>query len=128
MNEIKLSGKALLTLFENIGGEPGLTRLLTRFYEKMSQDILIGYFFDGKDIRKIALMQKAFLMRAWGAAPSYSGKSPADAHKMLPQILSGHFDRRIVLLTETLREFNVKEKDIEIWVGFESKFRQAVVT
>lgn len=126
MREIKLSGPALTNLFKNIGGEEALSRILTRFYEKMSHDVLIGFFFDGKDIVHIAQMQKLFLMRAWGVTQSYAGKSPADAHAHLPPILSGHFDRRLVLLGETLREFKVAEEDIEIWVNFENKFRHAV--
>lgn len=126
MNEIKLSSAALGKLYGTIGGEAALARILDRFYEKMSQDLLIGFFFAGKDLKHIASLQKAFLMRAWGVSASYNGRSPADAHAKLPPILSGHFDRRLVLLRETLAEFGLAESDIETWVDFESRFRQAV--
>ena len=126
MNEIKLSSAALTTLFTTIGGEAGLEKILTRFYEKMGQDVMIGFFFAGHDVRAIAAMQKSFLMRAWGVSPSYAGKSPADAHASLPPILKGHFDRRLVLLAETLREFKLADAQIALWVSFEEKFRAAV--
>lgn len=126
MKEIKITGGRLPKLFENIGGEPALKNILERFYAKMAQDVLIGFFFDDKDLDAIAAKQKEFLMRAWGVAPIYSGRSPRDAHAHLAPILSGHFDRRLVVLAETLREFKVSEEDIEVWLSFESKFRQAV--
>ncbi|MEW6058412.1 MAG: group 1 truncated hemoglobin [Bdellovibrionota bacterium] len=126
MTNIKLSSPRLTALFADVGGEQGLERVLLNFYEKMSRDLLIGFFFEGKDIKDIALKQKSFLMRAWGVTPSYQGKSPADAHKQLPRILSGHFDRRLVILAETLREFGLNDESIELWINFEKKFRQAV--
>lgn len=126
MKDLKLSSQALSDLFSTIGKEPGLEKILNQFYKKMSQDVLIGFFFTGKDIQAIAQMQKAFLMRAWGVTSSYPGRSPADAHTKLPPILKGHFDRRLVMLAETLSEFQVPEQQIQIWVQFEEKFRQAV--
>ncbi|MBI3557824.1 MAG: group 1 truncated hemoglobin [Deltaproteobacteria bacterium] len=126
MKAIKLSGPALGALFSSIGGEASLDQILARFYQKMSTDVLLGFFFDGCDVLAIARMQKSFLMRAWGVSQSYAGKSPADAHAKLPPILKGHFDRRLVLLAETLREFKVGENEIALWVSFEEKFRAAV--
>lgn len=126
MRNIKLTGEALTNLFQKIGGEPALQQILDSFYAKMSQDVLIGFFFTGKDIKHIAQQQKAFLMKAWGVTSSYQGKSPATAHEKLPPILAGHFDRRLVILAETLRAFKIDENSIDTWVGFENKFRQAV--
>ncbi len=126
MKELKLASAALTALFTSIGGEAGLEKILARFYEKMSKDVLLGFFFDGRDVNAIALMQKSFLMRAWGVTQSYTGKSPAAAHSKLAPILKGHFDRRLVLLAETLREFHTNEVEIALWVNFEEKFRQAV--
>lgn len=126
MKEIKLTGAGLTQLYKNIGEEAGLEKILKRFYHRMSEDIIIGFFFDGKDLDHIAMMQKSFLMRAWGITQSYAGKSPADAHANLAPILKGHFDRRLVVLAETLREFGVSSQDIETWTTFENKFRAAV--
>jgi hemoglobin len=126
MREIKLSSKKLTALFDEIGGEGALEKILVRFYEKMSGDVMIGFFFTGKDIHAIALKQKEFLMRAWGVSPSYRGKAPAEAHAHLPPILRGHFDRRLRILEETLTEFKVSEQSKKLWVEFESTFRDAV--
>ena len=115
-------------LYLHIGGEPALEAILKDFYSRMAKDVLIGFFFTGKDTDVIALRQKEFLMRAMGAVPSYSGKSPAQAHTELAPILSGHFDRRIVILRETLQDHGVAAEDIRIWVGFENAFRPVVVS
>src|SRR5581483_9140374 len=112
-------------LYETLG-ESHLEEILTRFYEKMSKDTLIGFFFDGKDLKEIAKKQKSFLMKAWGITNQYSGKTPTQAHQNLPPILKGHFDRRLVLLRETLKESNLEPAAIEAWVTFESKFRSSV--
>ncbi|MGZ3687949.1 MAG: group I truncated hemoglobin [Bdellovibrionota bacterium] len=108
-------------------GEAKLGEILRDFYNRMSRDILIGYFFDGRDTDAIADKQKQFLMRAMGAVPTYSGKAPADAHTELPKILAGHFDRRLRILEETLRAHGLSEEDIRTWVEFEEAFRKGIV-
>jgi hemoglobin len=122
-----MSKVQLKALFQKIGGEPQLAKILEDFYRRMSEDILIGYFFTGKDISHIADRQKQFLLAATGLNPSYTGKSPTTAHVELPPILSGHFDRRLRILEETLRAHGVDETDIGVWVGFENAFRKVVV-
>jgi hemoglobin len=117
----------LARLYRNIGGEQGLGAILRDFYQRMSRDVLIGFFFDGKDLDHIADQQKAFLMRAMGATPSYAGKPPAKAHEELAPILAGHFDRRLRVLEATLKDHGVAAEDIRTWVAFESAFRDQVV-
>lgn len=118
-------------VFEKIGGEPALEQILDLFYKKMQEDILIGFFFLGKDIRHIAQQQRKFLMRAWGVQRTYDGKPPATAHITLPPILQGHFDRRLVLLKETLESFQgtlgLEADEIKAWLQFEKGFEKILV-
>lgn len=118
--ELRALGQAL--------GEARILDILRRFYAKMSTDLLIGFFFDGRDLDSIAEMQARFLYRAMGLRPSYAGKSPADAHAALPPILSGHFDRRLVLLEEVLRAEGLDDAQRRVWLAFENAFRDAVVS
>lgn len=117
---------ALAALYQNLGGEPGLRKILSDFYQRMGQDVMLGFFFQGKDLESIARNQGNFLMRAMGASPSYSGQPPAQAHRSMAPILPGHFDRRLRILEDTLRAHGVAEADIRTWVGFEEAFRSAV--
>lgn len=121
-----LSQARLHRLYESIGKEAGLRRMLREFYRRMSEDILIGFFFTDKDLDAIAEMQLQFLSRAFGATPSYRGKAPAQAHTELPPILAGHFDRRLRILEGVLRDAGLAPEEIETWVAFEGSFRPAI--
>ena len=127
MSDLPLTKPALAQLYRNVGGEEALTRILREFYARMARDLMIGFFFAGFDTDQIADQQRAFLMRAMGATPSYAGKAPAQAHDKLPPILAGHFDRRLRILEETLRDHGVSAEDIRTWVSFESAFREQIV-
>ncbi|MBS1962162.1 MAG: hypothetical protein JST04_08100 [Bdellovibrionales bacterium] len=109
-------------------GEARIRDILRRFYLRMSTDVLIGFFFDGRDLEAIADMQARFLYRAMGLRPSYSGKAPADAHTALPPILTGHFDRRLVLLEEVLTAEGLNAPQRQTWLAFENAFRDAIVS
>ncbi|MBI2605799.1 MAG: group 1 truncated hemoglobin [Deltaproteobacteria bacterium] len=122
---VSLSG--LRALFSSIGGEKGLEEILIDFYSRMADDALVGFFFDRRDTRAIAMKQKEFLLRAMGAAKTHSGRTPARAHEKLPPILTGHFDRRLRLLEQTLRDHGLGEPEIRTWVAFENAFRSAIV-
>lgn len=120
-------------LYQRLGSAPidrerKLAEILIEFYEVMAKDVMLGFFFDGKDLKTVAMRQKQFMMRAMGASQSYQGKAPAQAHTQLPPILTGHFDRRLVLLEEVLRRHGLSAEDIQTWVGFENTFRDAVVS
>lgn len=109
-----------------IGGESGLSAILNDLYNRLARDVLVGFFFDGKDLSYIAAQQKAFLLRAMGATQSYSGKPPGQAHHRLPPILLGHFDRRLRVLEETLASHGLSSEDIRSWVQFEETFRRGI--
>ena len=93
----------------------------------MSQDVLIGFFFTGKNIETIADHQEQFLLFAMGVHATYSGKPPHTAHVALPPILGGHFDRRLVILEETLKDHGLSAQDIRTWLNFETAFRDLIV-
>lgn len=125
---ISLTRTDLARLYLNVGGEEGLREILRDFYRRMSEDLMIGFFFAGKDLDLIADQQRAFLMRAMGAIPSYSGKPPAKAHDKIAPILAGHFDRRLRLLEETLAAHGIATEEIRLWVAFEGAFRDQIVS
>lgn len=104
-----------------------LQDILEDFYFRMSKDVMIGYFFFGKDLKHIAHQQGGFILKAMGVDPSYRGKGPASAHLNLPDIREGHFNRRLVILEETLRDHKLSEQAIRVWIGFEQQFHNVIV-
>ena len=119
--------RALKKLFQEIGSEVRLRLILRDFYRRMAADILIGFFFMGKNTDDVADKQSEFLLKAMGQVPTYLGKSPPRAHSKLPPILAGHFDRRLKLLEDTLREHGLASESIDIWLQFEGSFRGVIV-
>ena len=120
--------KELAELVLEIGGETALFSILREFYERMSHDLMIGFFFAKLDLDHISRMQGKFFLLASGLTKAYEGKGPSTAHSSLPPIQAGHFNRRIILLRETLNSRGLSEKQIELWVSFEESFRAIVVS
>jgi truncated hemoglobin YjbI len=126
-----LNKPELKQLFVDLGStleirEQTLSNILQDFYARMASDPMIGFFFQGKNVKAIADKQKDFLLKAFGARPAYSGKAPADAHHTLPPILEGHFNRRLQILSATLVSHGLSPEKARIWVEFENAFRLGI--
>lgn len=115
-------------LVDRIGGPERLRQILHRFYARLFVDPMVGFHFAGHDIDKIVDGQWGFLMRAFGATERFHGKNPGLAHVDLPPILTGQFDRRIVMLRESLESEGLHDEDVEIWCRVEESFRGRIVT
>lgn len=113
--------------FEELGGQAALLNVLNDFYSRMSNDTMIGFFFAGKDIKEIAKKQYKFLLKAAGVTNTYEGKIPREAHTKLPPIHDGFFRRRLVILRETLEDYNLSQARIEDWIAFENSFFADIV-
>jgi len=128
---VPLNNRALARVYENLGGAGGgearVRALLLKFYERMALDSMLLHFFTDRDVAAIADKQGEFVLRAMGAVPTYTGKAPGDAHGNLPPIWTGHFNRRLVILRETLLGSGMSEADADAWVSFEDAFREAIV-
>ena len=102
------------TLYARIGDQ-ALRRVVRDFYERVFADPMIGFLFAGKN--KERLIQKEWELAAalLGAPIAYSGRSMSDAHARVP-ITGGHFDRRLVILEETLRDHQVDAEVQRRWL------------
>lgn len=124
--------KALRSVIETFGSDldsqrARLESILTTFYQNQERDVMIGFFFTGRDLTDIARKQAAFVLKATGLSESYSGKSPGSAHTALPQIRLGQFNRRLQILKETLTQAGLTETQVDTWVAFERMFENVVV-
>ena len=121
------SREELADLVQSLGGETVLISIMERFYQTMSQDLMIGFFFAGHDLKDIAQKQASFFLMAAGMIQHYPGRGPSTAHQALPPILSGHFDRRLVILRQVLELEGLSELQVSAWMRFEESFRAVVV-
>ena len=115
------------SLSEEVGGRERLDEIVWRFYRRVFDDAMIGFFFAGADLDDIAAAQVEYVRARLGNEDvEYSGKAIRRAHLEHP-ILSGHFDRRHQLLRETLEEFDVPDHVRRAWLDLEQSLRELVV-
>jgi truncated hemoglobin YjbI len=107
--------------------EAFFNRTIESFYKKLEADLMIGFFFAGKDLNHIASRQTAFLLRSMGAPYNGSIKPIADAHSAIPPILPGFFDRRILLLKQHLESAALGAEEVAVWIDFEKSFRENII-
>jgi truncated hemoglobin YjbI len=121
----------LLELGQELASFQRLEEILVRFYELQAADILLGFFFTGRNLQHIARQQARFLSPKLGLlSPSEAApppKHPKEAHTDLPPILSGHFDRRLRLLEQVLSGTDLSPKLQRLWLAYEESFRSVVV-
>lgn len=108
-----------------MGGEAALRAVVDDFIERVFDDAMIGFFFAGAD--KARIKQKEYELAAGqlGADVPYTGRGLPEAHGRHP-ILGGHFERRLQLLRETLRDHGVAEEAQQAWLSHNERMRAAI--
>lgn len=114
------------TLFEELGGEPALRRIIARFVDQLFDDPMIGFFFGRADKQRIKDKEYEFAAAHLGAPVDYSGRPIAAAHAA-HRIFDGQFMRRLQILRETLEEFGVPERVREHWLAHTVALKDSVV-
>lgn len=113
------------TLFEQLGGEPVLRRLIDRFVDRLYADAMIGFFFDNVSREHIKDKEYEFAARHLGAKVAYTGRPIRAAHAPHP-IMGGQFMRRLQILKDTLDEFDVPGPVRDHWIEHTEKLRPLV--
>ena len=101
-------------LYDRIGEEP-LRRVVRDFYARVVADPMIGFLFAGKNVERLIQKEWELVAALLGAPVGYSGRSMAEAHARVP-ISVGHFDRRLVILEETLEAHKVDGEVRRRWL------------
>ena len=68
------------SLYERIGGEAGIEKLIGAFYQRVQGDPELAPFFQHTSMEKLKVMQKEFFSEALGGPLFYSGKSMREVH------------------------------------------------
>lgn len=113
------------TLFDDLGGEPALRQIIDRFVDRIFADVMIGFFF--QNARKERIKQKEYEHAAehLGAGTAYTGRSLSEAHRAHP-IMGGQFNRRLVILKETLEACHVPEHVKQHWLAHTETLRPQI--
>ena len=114
------------SLFDELGGEPVLRRVVDRFVERLFVDPMIGFFFARADKQRIKDKEYEFAAVHLGAPLTYSGRALDKAHAA-HRIFDGQFDRRLTILRETLEEMGVPSRVREHWLAHTVAQKDTVV-
>lgn len=115
-----------MTLFDDIGGEPALRRIIDRFVDRVFDDVMIGFFFRNARRERIKQKEYEFAAQHLGAGTEYTGRPIDEAHRAHP-IMGGQFARRLMLLKETLEAEQVPEHVKQHWLAH-TESQRALVT
>jgi hemoglobin len=113
-------------LYDRIGGDR-LRAVVDDFYERVFADPMIGFLFDGKNKERLIRKEWELVAALLGAPIGYSGRSMAEAHAHVP-ITTGHFDRRLVLLEETLEAHHVDPDVRRRWLDHALSLRERLTS
>jgi hemoglobin len=114
------------SLYEAIGGEPPVRAVLQSLYDKLFDDPMVGFLFQGRDKEHIVVQQLAFTCHFLGGPQEYAGRPLPAVHAALP-LLAGHFDRRHRLLAQVLEEQRVPEEVKRVWLRVDEALRPSIL-
>jgi len=115
-----------MTLFEKVGGERALRRILGDFYGRVFADPMIGFFFRNQDQARLVELEYQMTAKMLGADVEYQGRSIRQAHGAHP-IMKGQFLRRNRILEETLADHAVDADVVVAWMAHSRALEAAVV-
>lgn len=114
-------------VIEEVGGRARMEALMRAFYDRLFDDLMIGFFFAMSDKEALIASQIDYVHAHLGSRQGrYQGPPIRQAHQKMP-ILVGHFDRRHQILIEVLEEFEVPEHVREAWLGLDRAMRDLVI-
>jgi hemoglobin len=113
------------TLFDRIGPD-ALRAAITDFYRRVFADVMIGFFFHGKD-RQHLIDREYELTAALLGAPgiTYTGRPMRPAHAQ-HTIFGGQFERRLQILRDTLRDHAVDADVQRAWIDHQLALRHQI--
>jgi hemoglobin len=111
-------------LFAVIGGD-ALRAVIVDFYDRIFDDIMIGFLFIGKDKQHLIDREWEFTAHFLGGPVAYTGRPIKAAHAKSP-IFGGHFERRLQILRNTLNKHNVHTEVAQAWIDHQLALRSQV--
>jgi hemoglobin len=113
------------SLYDELGGEAALRRIVDRFVDRMFDDMMIGYLF--RAARRERVKDKEFEHAAehLGAGIVYTGRALDAVHRP-HAIRGGQFMRRLRILETTLDEFGVPARVKAHWLARTLELRPLV--
>ena len=98
------------SLYQRLGGETAITKLVDQFYDAVLRDEDIGVYFSNVPMQQLKSMQKEFFTIALGGPSKFSDINLRHAHHG-KGIKPVHFKAFVNILFETLADFKLSEDE-----------------
>lgn len=104
------------TLFERVGGEQAVAKLIQQFYDRVVADPELKPFFKDASMDKIRRMQREFFSAAMDGPITYTGRPLSYVHHGRG-ITRHHFALYVGHLVHTLQRLEINEQDVQDIIG-----------
>ncbi len=113
------------TLYDKIGGQECIEKIVDDFYKFILADNSINHFFRNTDMEKQRRHQTAFISYALGGSKGYTGRSMEKAHAGL-NIQPEHTDAILQHLSQAMNLHGLSAQDIDNILIQVSHLRDAI--
>lgn len=90
--------------------------VVDRFVDRAFDDMIIGFFFTGRDRARVKQHEYEHAAGVLGAPVAYTGRPIVPLHRPL-KINAGQFRRRLALLRQEIERAGVPAAVAELWVS-----------
>jgi hemoglobin len=111
--------------YERLGGEEKLRAIVGDFVDRVMRDMMIGFFFRQVDKQRLTELELQFASGHLGGPSRYQGRPLRAAHGPHP-VMGGHFNRRLRLLDQTLRDHSVPDDIRTAWLSHNESLRSHI--
>ena len=116
-----------MNVFDKIGAEK-LRAVITDFYDRVFGDVMIGFLFQGKNKQHLIDREYEFTAGFLGGKDvKYTGRPMREAHAKSP-IFGGHFERRLQILREAMRDHGVDPEVQRVWLEHSYALRPQITS
>jgi hemoglobin len=114
------------SLFDRLGGEVGVNRLVEEFYDRVLDDPELEPFFRATPMEKLRAMQLEFFSAALDGPASYSGRPLHYVHQGRG-ITSHHLTKFMNHLIETIKHAHPDEQETREMIDRISTYADSVI-
>lgn len=115
------------TIFERYGGFANVSRVVSSFYDRVLESPSTSPFFSGTDMKRLIDHQTKFIAFLMGGPASYTQEHIERVHARLG-ITEAAFQEVLLLLRETLEDFDFADEDIKTVERELASYRHFVIT
>ena len=114
-----------MTDLDALGGRAAVEALIGDFIDRVFDDFIIGFLFEGRDRARIVRHEVELAVAHLGGEAAYSGRPLGAVHRPL-RINRGHFRRRLALLRTVLSDHGIDPAIADRWIDHDAALEDVI--